>query len=115
MSVWKLDGDFYLLKVSTVFCKVSQNTITCYQEKIYPFPCCFEQEKYCENYHKISLTPFIFVQATCNALGAYLAEIQSRDEQEFIEDIKTKSNISYYCYFAVVLQPEATASDGGTY
>ena len=45
-----------------------------------------------------SLTPFIFVQATCNALGAYLAEIQSRDEQEFIEDIKTKSNISYYCF-----------------
>ena len=27
MSVWKLDGDFYLLKVPTIFCKVSQNTI----------------------------------------------------------------------------------------
>ena len=27
MSVWKLDGDFYLLKVLTIFCKVSQNTI----------------------------------------------------------------------------------------
>ena len=45
---------------------------------------------------------FIFTsQATCNALGAYLTEIQTQDEQEFIEDIKKKSMVCPYFYFFV--------------
>ena len=38
-------------------------------------------------------------QATCNALGAYLTEIESEDEHEFIEDIKKKSMFHPYFIF----------------
>ena len=42
---------------------------------------------------------FLF-QATCNALGAYLTEIDSPEEQQFIEDIKTKSKLK--CHFSLI-------------
>ena len=33
-------------------------------------------------------------KATCNALGAYLTEIESQDEQRFVEDIKIRNHVA---------------------
>ena len=67
---------------------------------------CRERQKYEPIEETIKLwclsTKLMFIllsQATCNALGAYLTEIESEDEHEFIEDIKKKSMFHPYFIF----------------